>query len=148
MKTKFIHSSVKPTARCSPCRLTDISLLWNNVVSLRVTSSTRKKEAMPGPKTEKVKLVTIITPFILEERIAAELTQLGATGYSTSKVEGHGKHGPRKFGIVDGANVRLEVLVHEDVATQILANLVSRYAGEAVVAYAVDAVAIPTGHFG
>lgn len=99
-------------------------------------------------KTEKVKLVTIITPYRLEERIAHELLQLGATGYSASKVDGHGAHGSRKFGVSDGSNIRIEVLVHEDVAVQILGNLATRYAEEAVIAYAIDAMAIPPGHFG
>jgi hypothetical protein len=103
---------------------------------------------MTAAKTEKVKLVTIITPFLLEERLASDLIELGATGYSTSKVNGHGSHGPRKYGIVDGANIRVEVIVHADLASQILTLLSSRYEKEALVAYAMDVEAIPTGHFG
>jgi len=113
----------------------------------RVSAVEDREVAMSAIKTENVKLVTIITPYAFEERIANELLQLGATGFSSSKVDGHGAHGPRKFGFADGENIRLEVLVHDD-ATKILHNLAARYAADAVVAYAIDAVAVPTGHFG
>ena len=103
---------------------------------------------MSAVKTEKVKLVTIITPFVLEERIAEELIQLGATGFSTSKLNGHGAHGPRKYGIIDGANIRIEVIVHAELAQEILSQLGTRYPKDALVAYSMDVEAIPPGHFG
>ncbi len=103
---------------------------------------------MPEVKTEKVKLVTIIVPYLLEDRVAKELIELGATGYSSTKINGHGSHGPRKYSFVEGSNIKLEVLVHDELALKILTNLATRYSRDAIVAYALDVEAIPQGHFG
>lgn len=64
----------------------------------------------------KVKLVTIIAPYELGERLASEVRGLGVRGYTVTKADGWGKDGARKFGFVDGANLRFETLVSPKVA--------------------------------
>ena len=96
----------------------------------------------------KVKLVTIVASFNVGDRICAELRELGVSGYTRSKVDGWGAHGARKAGFIDGANVRLETLVGAELADKVLRMIAARSADEAVVAFAVDAEAVPSNHFG
>ena len=42
-----------------------------------------------------VKLVTIIAPITLGDTILNDLQQVGVTGYTTTTVDGWGKHGAR-----------------------------------------------------
>ena len=88
--------------------------------------------------THPFKLVTIIAEPVLEPRLAHDLTQLGATGFSV--VEGHGK-GSRGLHAttIPGDNVRLETIVPPAVADKIVAHLAQHYFTDyAVVAYTTD----------
>jgi len=98
-------------------------------------------------QTTNVKLVTIIGSFHFADRIASELLALGVSGYTKTRAEGMGVHGSRQFGIVDGANVRIETLVGRELAGSILQKIGKNFAGQAVVAFAVDAEAVPGSHF-
>jgi len=97
--------------------------------------------------TTKIKLVTVIGSFHFGDRIASELRALGVSGYTKTKAEGMGVHGSRQFGIVDGANVRIDTLVAPELAAAILQTIAKNFAGQAVVAFAVDAEAVPSSHF-
>ena len=95
----------------------------------------------------KVKLVTIIGSYHFGDRITHDLQTLGVSGYTKIRAEGVGAHGSRQFGIVDGANVRIETLVDATLATAILRSIATHFAGQAVIAFAVDAEAVPRNHF-
>jgi hypothetical protein len=100
-----------------------------------------------GIETKKVKLVSVIGAFQLADGIASQLRALGVTGYTRSKADGWGAHGTRRAGFLDGANVRIDTLVDAGVAQVILRTIATNFAGQ-VVAFSVDAEAIPSSHFG
>jgi len=98
-------------------------------------------------ETTKVKLVSVIGSFHLADGIASQLRALGVSGYTRSKADGWGAHGTRRAGILDGANVRIDTLVDAALAQIILRTMAVQLAGQ-VVAFAVDAEAVPNSHFG
>jgi nitrogen regulatory protein PII len=73
------------------------------------------------------KLVTIVTEAALEHELVRELTQLGAGGYTITDARGKGSRGIRDAGWTIGANIRVEVICSEAVATAIAAVLQERY---------------------
>ena len=99
-----------------------------------------------GIETVKLKLVSVIGSFHLADGIASQLRALGVRGYTQSKADGWGAPGTRKSGFIDGANVRIDTLVDTALAGTILRTIVANYAGQ-VVAYAVDAEAVPSSRF-
>ncbi|MGB9738760.1 P-II family nitrogen regulator [Chloroflexus sp.] len=85
-----------------------------------------------------IKLVTIITEAILEERILRELRQLGARGYTVGEVRGEGTRGVHASEW-EGKSLRIETLVAPEVAEQILQHLATTYFPYfAVIAYMID----------
>ncbi|RMD72859.1 MAG: transcriptional regulator [Chloroflexi bacterium] len=85
-----------------------------------------------------VKLVTIITEAVLEERILRELRQLGARGYTVGEVRGEGTRGVHASEW-EGKSLRIETLVVPEVAEQILQHLANAYFPHfAVIAYMTD----------
>ena len=93
-------------------------------------------------KTTAVKLVTVIASFDMEGRVLADMASLGATGYTVSSVNGRGVHGRRHYGVIDGANVRIESLVTPDVARGLLEHLAATYADEPLIAFSQNAEVI------
>ncbi len=73
--------------------------------------------------TVRRKLVTVIASSELQDRLEQDLLRYGAHGYSVSKVDGRGRHGPRTRGIFDIGNVRIESLVTPEVADVLLEHL-------------------------
>ncbi|HKO52673.1 MAG TPA: hypothetical protein VJV79_33430 [Polyangiaceae bacterium] len=100
-----------------------------------------------GIEIAKVKLVSVVGSFHLGDRIADHLRTLGVSGYTRSKADGWGAHGSRRSGFLDGANVRIDTLVSAELAHRILRSMPIDFAGQ-VVAFAVDAEAVPSSHFG
>jgi hypothetical protein len=98
-------------------------------------------------ETAKVKLVTIIAPYELGDRIAKDVRDLGASGYTIARVNGWGKAGPRQYGIVDGANVCFEVIANAELAHTVLEYVVMNLSDDAVVAFVRDVEAVPSKHF-
>jgi hypothetical protein len=94
-----------------------------------------------------VKLVTIIAPCGLGDRVAEELRVLGASGYTKAKADGWGIHGARQFGLVESSNVRFDVLAGAAVAKSILQSVAQNFEDEAMVAFAQDVQAVPHRHF-
>ncbi|MDJ0788638.1 MAG: transcriptional regulator [Myxococcota bacterium] len=82
--------------------------------------------ADPPLHTTRVKLLTVIAEAVLEDRLIRDVKRLGARGFTRSAVTGEGSRG-RRVGDVEGANVRLECLVSEEVAERILAELSASY---------------------
>jgi nitrogen regulatory protein P-II 2 len=99
--------------------------------------------------TAHAKLVTIIFSSELQDRIVSELHRLGATGYSVTRVDGRGHHGPRTRNMFDIGNARLETIVPLGKADAILAHLVEmqRTENADLVAFVQDVEAIPRKHF-
>lgn len=75
------------------------------------------------------------------------LMALGASGYTTTKAEGFGRHGASRFGLIEGGNVRIEVLGDATRAGAILAQVSARFAESRVVAFASEVEAVPAQHF-
>ncbi|HYP78243.1 MAG TPA: hypothetical protein VER12_19855 [Polyangiaceae bacterium] len=98
-------------------------------------------------QTAKVKLVSVIGSFHLAEGIVSRLRALGVSGYTRSSADGWGAHGTRESGFIDSANVRIDTLVQPALALTILRTIATEYEGR-VVAFAVDAEAVPIDHFG
>ena len=83
-----------------------------------------------------MKLVTIIAEHVLRESITADLTRLGARGYSIGEVEGEGTRGVHAQDW-QGKNLRIETIVTPEVATAILDQMAARYFTDySVVVYA------------
>jgi len=98
-------------------------------------------------ETAKVKLVSVIGSFHLADGIVSQLRALGVSGYTRSSADGWGAHGTRESGFIDSANARIDTLVQPALARTILRTMAVHYAGR-VVAFAVDAEAVPSDHFG
>jgi hypothetical protein len=94
-----------------------------------------------------VKLVTIIAPITLGDTILNDLQQVGVTGYTTTTVDGWGKHGARQFGLNDEPNIRVDTLVSPELAHAILERMNARSIEDGLVAFALDAEAVPRRHF-
>jgi nitrogen regulatory protein P-II 2 len=90
-------------------------------------------------QTTKLKLVTIITEAILEERLLRALKQLGARGYTVGEARGEGTRG--LMGIDwEGQNIRVETLVGPETAERIFDYVARHYfADYALIIYSVDA---------
>jgi nitrogen regulatory protein P-II 2 len=98
-------------------------------------------------KAAKVTLVTVIAGFELRERVMRDLTSLGVTGCTLVRADGHGLHGTRKYGVLDGANVQIETLVSAEVAEKILDLVETGYTGEAILAFAHEVRAVAFERF-
>jgi hypothetical protein len=98
--------------------------------------------------TAKVHLVTIICANELESRLVADLQELGGiSGCTVLRANGRGLHGPREYGIVDGANLQFEILVPSPLAKTIFELLAAKYDGDALTAYSQAVEAFPRSHF-
>lgn len=74
----------------------------------------------------KLRMVTIVAETVLEERICEQALALGATGYTVCESRGSGSLG-RNAGEIPGVNVRIEFVVEERVADQIVAGVSQEY---------------------
>jgi len=77
-------------------------------------------------RTTHLSLVTIVVEALLEPRITRDLRTLGVRGFTVTEARGDGARGFRT-GDVEGANVRIETIVHPDLAVQILAHVEEQY---------------------
>jgi nitrogen regulatory protein PII len=98
--------------------------------------------------TNQKKLVTIVTEAAIEQELARELTALGAAGYTITDARGKGSRGVRDAGWKIGANIRIEVVCSETVATAISALLQERYhENYAVISFTSDVQVLRPGKF-
>ncbi|MGO9833024.1 MAG: P-II family nitrogen regulator [Polyangiaceae bacterium] len=98
-------------------------------------------------ETAKVRLVTVIAAFELQERLVKDLRALGVKGYTLGKADGRGMHGHRMAGLADAPNMRLEMLVDRALAERVLERVVSKYADQPIMGYAHDVEAVPRDYF-
>ncbi|NBC19401.1 MAG: DUF3240 domain-containing protein [Bacteroidetes bacterium] len=73
-----------------------------------------------------LQLVTIIAERVLKDQLIDEVRTLGATGYTLTDVEGEGSRGVRASEW-EKRNVKLEVIVSDDVAEAITEHVSARY---------------------
>jgi hypothetical protein len=100
-----------------------------------------------SPATAKLKVVTIIGPAAFESAIIELLRSAHGSGYTVTKAAGFGLHGASRPGLIDAGNVRVEVLLAADAARRLLASVVAQMAKRHVIAFMVDAEAVPLEHF-
>lgn len=89
--------------------------------------------------TRTLKVVTIVTERILEDRLLREIEALGAKGYTLTQATGKGSRGVRASEW-EGPDTRIESLVSPEVADAILTHVAEKYFEHyAVIVYAQDA---------
>ena len=89
--------------------------------------------------TRTLKLVTIVTERILEDRLLTKLVELGAKGYTVTQATGKGSRGVRASEW-EGPDSRIETLVSPEVADAIITHVSEKYFEHyAVIVYAQDA---------
>ena len=89
--------------------------------------------------TTRLKLVTIVTERILEDRLLRALTDLGASGYTLTQATGRGSRGVRASEW-EGPDTRIEALVSPEVADAVVAHVAGAYFEHyAVILYVQDA---------
>lgn len=77
-------------------------------------------------KTVPLCLVTIIAESILRERLVHDVREAGAHGYTITDAEGVGIR-ERRISEILGANIRLETIVSQEVADQLLQVIATEY---------------------
>lgn len=88
--------------------------------------------------TVPAKLVTIVAEPVLEDRLVAEVHELGARGHTVTPSHGSGSRGMRASD-PPGAGVRIEVVASEAVADRILEHVATRWFPHyAVIAFVAD----------
>jgi hypothetical protein len=110
--------------------------------SMNPTASTSQ-----SVETAKLKLVTLIGEAAMETAMLSLLSGGDASGYTLTSASGFGRHGLRRPGLIDSGNVRVEVLLAAAEARALLEKVVLRFAGQQVIAFMVDAEAVPAEHF-
>ena len=73
------------------------------------------------------KLITVICESAIEQELTQAISKLGASGYTVSDARGKGAHGVRDASWPDNANIRIEVLCDEPIASRILDALMATY---------------------
>jgi nitrogen regulatory protein PII len=76
--------------------------------------------------TTTLKLVTIVTEKILEDRLLRTLDSLGAKGYTLTRATGKGSRGVRASEW-EGPDTRIETLVSPEVAEAIVEHVADKY---------------------
>lgn len=85
--------------------------------------------AVRNPYTEStahLSLVTVVAEAILEKRLLRDLRALGVSGFTVTPAHGEGSRGSRT-GDIEGGNVRVETIVHPDLAATILHHVEAHY---------------------
>lgn len=97
---------------------------------------------MPNRNVVPLKLVTIVTERILEDRLLRKLLQLGAKGYTLTQATGKGSRGVRASEW-EGPDTKIETLVSEEVARAIVDHVAdSFFEHYAVIVYVQDAAVV------
>jgi nitrogen regulatory protein PII len=73
-------------------------------------------------------MVTIITEPVVEHKIIDDIKKCGAKGYSLGAVRGEGSTGNRSLDL-NGPSIRIETVVTDKVAEQIMQMLTESYFG-------------------
>ena len=98
--------------------------------------------------TVKLKLVTVIASFELQERVIEGLRASGAKGYTIVAADGRGRTGKRRHGMFEPGNARIESLMPAAAATKFLERVAAEAEEFRFIAYAQDVEAVPASRFG
>jgi nitrogen regulatory protein PII len=94
------------------------------------------------------KLLTIICEADLERSLADDLSALGARGFTITDARGQGAHGARDGLWPSAANIRIEVLCDDHLASAIAEALQARYYEPyAMVIFIADVLVLRPGKF-
>ncbi len=97
--------------------------------------------------TTPMKMVVLVAEPVLEHRLAAELRELGAKGYSVLEGRGEGTRGTHATD-VPGENIRIETIVPADVADRIMEYVAQHYfAHYSVIAFVHDVAVARTAKY-
>lgn len=89
-------------------------------------------------QTQALKLVTIVAETVLEDQITASIKRLGASGFTVTEARGEGSRHLRS-GEIPGLNVKIESVVSEQTAAQIVDCIATEYfSNYAVIVYVSD----------
>jgi nitrogen regulatory protein PII len=92
--------------------------------------------------TVPLKRITIVAEPVLEERLTADCTRLGASGFTVSFVHGQGSRGMRASEL-PGEGVKIETIVSSVVADRILERVATQYFPHyAVIAWVTDVAVV------
>lgn len=72
-------------------------------------------------------LITIITESVLENVIKKKIEELGASGYTIMDVRGKGDQGSRSGDWQESANIQVEIICSEPLATTITQEIQKEY---------------------
>ena len=95
-------------------------------------------------QTVSLKLVTIIAETVLADRITADLTRLGAKGFTITEARGEGSRHLRA-GEIPGQNIKIESVMSESVATTAVNHVAQEYFSHYAVIVYVSDVAVVRG---
>lgn len=96
---------------------------------------------------EQRQLVTIVAEAVVEQKLIDDVKKAGAKGYSLGHVKGEGITGNRSLELT-GQSIRLETVVTERVAQQIMEMLSQNYFEKyAVVAWVTSTQVLRPDHF-
>lgn len=97
--------------------------------------------------TTPFKMVVIVAEPVLEHRLAIELRQLGARGFSVVEGRGEGTRGVHASD-VPGENVRIEAIVTPEVADRIMEYMAQHYFEHySVIAFVMDVAVARTAKY-
>jgi nitrogen regulatory protein PII len=97
--------------------------------------------------TVRAKLITIIASAELQDQLEENLRSLGASGYNSIRIDGHGQTRPRIRGLFEMGNVRIETIVRPVAAEAILAHFAQQARGTDLIAFSQDIDAVPSSRF-
>lgn len=89
-------------------------------------------------ETKHATMVTIVAERLLRDRITEKIRALGAKGFTLTEVQGEGTRGVHAHEF-QGPSVKIETLVREDVAEQIVEEVSKYFEHHAVIVYLSDA---------
>jgi nitrogen regulatory protein PII len=94
------------------------------------------------------KLVNIVTESALENRLAEDLTRLGAKGYTVLDARGRGARGVRAADFDQASNVCFQIVCKDELAERILTHVYQNYyANYAMIATVTEVDVLRPGKF-
>lgn len=77
-----------------------------------------------------MKKLVIVTEALIRDEVIEEITKLGCRGYTVQRATGKGESGMRSSDIAEYfSNVRMEVIVDEEVAQKVASEVVKKFFG-------------------
>jgi len=89
-------------------------------------------------ETKKATMVTIVAERLLRDRLVEKIRALGAKGFTLTEVQGEGTRGVHAHDF-QGPSVKIETLVREEVAEQIVEAVAKYFEHHAVIVYLSEA---------